>query len=399
MTEILRNLYRRKLRSALTISGIVIGIFALTTMGSLAEHFNSLLSVGVQYSSAAISVKAPSEQTSGLLPLSTEGQLRHVRGVAAVYPAYQVAAAPNSTAVQLGAPTMITNELPDASAYGMPAMRLASGHHLDAGRRGEVLLGSTFATTFKKQAGDTILLPVRPSDAPPGFVNHRFTVAGVLATTGSPYDSFAQVDDADARMLLADTLPPSIRSAIDVNDVAQGFTVLAPRGTSLSGMDAIARRINNTVPGVQAPLPSQSVQSFKSTSTTFTTVFTGAAILALVIGGLSVINTMIMAVSERTREIGLKKAVGAHTGQVMREYLLEAATIGAIGGLAGYGLGLGLTSLVNAIGHQSGFDIFLVTPRLTVVALLFAVALATAAGIAPAFRAARLDPVTALRSL
>jgi putative ABC transport system permease protein len=278
-------------------------------------------------------------------------------------------------------------------------MRIASGHDLDPGRRGEVLLGATFATTFKKQTGDTIRLPVRPSDAPPGFVNHPFKVAGVLAATGSPTDSFAQVDDADARMLLADTLPPSIRSAVDVNNLAQGFTVFAANGTSLNGMDDIARRINATVPGVQAPLPSQSVQSFKSTSTTFTSVFTGAAVLALVIGGLSVINTMIMAVSERTREIGLKKAVGAHTGQVMREYILEAATIGAIGGLVGFGLGLGLTSLIDAIGHQSGYDIFLVTPRLAVVALLFAIGMATLAGIAPALRAARLDPETALRSL
>lgn len=399
MTEILRNLLRRKVRSILTISGIVIGIFALTTMGSLAEHFNSLLAVGVQYSSAAISVKPPAEQQNGLLPLSTGQEIGRVRGVAAVYPAYQVSAAPNSTAVQLSGPALVTNEFRGDSAYGMPAMRFASGHDLDPGTRGDVVLGSSFATTVKKQVGDTIRLPQRPSDAPAGFVNHRFTVVGVLAATGSPTDGFAQVDDADARMLLADTLPPSIRSAVDINNLTQGFEVFATKGTSLSGMDAIARRINAAVPGVQAPLPSQSVQSFKSTSTTFTSVFTGAAVLALVIGGLSVINTMIMAVSERTREIGLKKAVGAHTGQVLREYLLEAAMIGAIGGLAGFGVGLGLTTLIDLIGHPSGFDIFLVTPRLAAVALLFAIGMSTIAGIAPALRAARLDPVTALRSL
>jgi putative ABC transport system permease protein len=108
---------------------------------------------------------------------------------------------------------------------------------------------------------------------------------------------------------------------------------------------------------------------------------------------------MIMAVGERVREIGLKKAVGAHTFQVMREYLLEAAVIGGIGGLAGYGIGLGLTSLVNAMGASSSLDIFLVTPRLTAIALGFAVVMATLAGIFPALRAARLDPVTALRSL
>jgi len=189
-----------------------------------------------------------------------------------------------------------------------------------------------------------------------------------------------------------------MRSAIDVSSFAQGFAVYAPKGTTLAHLDAIAQRINDTVPGVEAPKPSDQVANFKSASTTFTAVFTGAAVLALVIGGLSVVNTMIMAVNERIREIGLKKALGAHTGQVMRDYLLEAAVIGAIGGLVGYALGLGLTSLVTAAGGSS-LDIFLVTPRLTAIALGFAVAMATLAGVLPALRAARLDPVTALRSL
>jgi putative ABC transport system permease protein len=200
-------------------------------------------------------------------------------------------------------------------------------------------------------------------------------------------------------MLLADTLPPALRATIDVTTVAQGFQAIPAKGTSLDDMDRIAQRIEDTVPGVETQRPSDVVASFRSTSTTFTAVFTGAALLALVIGGLSVVNTMIMAVGERVREIGLKKAVGAHTGQVMREYLLEAAVIGAVGGIAGYGLGLGLTTLLNGLGASSNLDIFLVTPRLTAVALGFAVAMATIAGILPAFRAARLDPVTALRSL
>jgi len=398
MKEIFRNLMRRKVRSALTISGIVIGIFALTTMGALAEHFNSLLNVGVQYSGSAIGVKAPAEQANGLLPLSKRDELAGVPGVAAVYPQYQVAADPNNTAVSLGAPTVITNEQRGVSAYGMPATHFAAGHDLAENGQGEVILGSTMATSYGKHVGDTFDLPIAPKNPRPDFVNHRFTVVGILAKTGTPLDGFASVSDADGRMLLADTLPPSMRSAIDVNSFAQGFAVYAPKGTSLAQLDAIAQRINDTVPGVEAPKPSDQVASFKSASTTFTAVFTGAAVLALVIGGLSVVNTMIMAVNERVREIGLKKALGAHTGQVMRDYLLEAAVIGAIGGLVGYALGLGLTSLVTAAGGSS-LDIFLVTPRLTAIALGFAVAMATLAGILPALRAARLDPVTALRSL
>jgi putative ABC transport system permease protein len=396
--EILRNLMRRRVRSALTISGIVIGIFALTTMGALAEHFNSLLNVGVQYSGSAIGVKAPAEQPNGLLPLSKRDELARVPGVAAVYPQYQVAADPNNTAVSLGAPTVITNEQRGVSAYGMPATSFAAGHDLAENGPGEVVLGSAMAVSYGKHVGDTFDLPIAPKNPRPDFVNHRFTVVGILAKTGTPLDGFGSVSDADARMLLADTLPPAMRSAIDVNSFAQGFAVYAPKGTSLAQLDAIAKRINDTVPGVEAPKPSDQVASFKSASTTFTAVFTGAAVLALVIGGLSVVNTMIMAVNERVREIGLKKALGAHTGQVMRDYLLEAAVIGAIGGLVGYALGLGLTTLVTAAGGSS-LDIFLVTPRLTAIALGFAVAMATLAGVLPALRAARLDPVTALRSL
>jgi putative ABC transport system permease protein len=398
MKEILRNLLRRKTRSALTISGIVIGIFALTTMGALAEHFNSLLNVGVQFAGTSIGVKAPAEQANGLLPLSTRDELARVPGVAAVYPAYQVSADPNSTAVSLGAPTMITNEQRGVGAYGMLAPNFAAGRDLSETARGEVILGSSMAASYGKHVGDTFDLPVAPEHPRPDFVNHRFTVVGIVAKTGTPLDGFASVGDADARMLLADTFPPTMRSAIDADAVAQGFAVYAAKGTSVAQLDVIAQRINDTVPGVEAPKPSEQVASFKSASTTFTAVFTGAAVLALVIGGLSVVNTMIMAVNERVREIGLKKALGAHTGQVLRDYLLEAAVIGAIGGLAGYALGFGLTSLVRAAGGAN-LDIFLVTPRLSAIALGFAVVMATLAGVLPALRAARLDPVTALRSL
>jgi len=110
------------------------------------------------------------------------------------------------------------------------------------------------------------------------------------------------------------------------------------------------------------------------------------------------VNTMIMAVTERFREIGLKKAVGAHTGHILREYLAEAVLIGFLGGAIGYGLGVVLTNLLNVAGKASNLELFLVTPTLTAIALSFAVALGALAGVIPAFRAARLDPVLALRT-
>jgi putative ABC transport system permease protein len=124
-----------------------------------------------------------------------------------------------------------------------------------------------------------------------------------------------------------------------------------------------------------------------------------AALLALVIGGLSVVNTMFMAVAERVRESGLKKAVGATTLNVMGEFLLEATFIGLIGGLLGYGLGVAVVVGRNVFFPAAdGSTLFLITPSLTIFAVGFATVLGAAAGVLPAWRAARMDPVMALRS-
>jgi putative ABC transport system permease protein len=396
--EIIRNLTRRKLRSFLTISGIVIGIFALTTMGSMAEHFNALLDGGAKYFASNIQVGPPDGQQAALLPLSKMDDVQKVQGVDAVYPQYSIPLKPGGGFVSFGVPDTITNNNPGEGSRIQLKTSLAKGRDLTASSRGEVVLGTSVANELKKGVGDTVDLPVKPKDAKPGFVNHPFTVVGILNRTGTAPDSFASVSNADARMLFKDSLPTAIQGSVDVNQIAQGFTVYGQPGTSLSELDAMALRINDQVSGVKAQKPSDLVNAFKSSGAVFTAITTGAAILALVIGGLSVVNTMIMAVTERFREIGLKKAVGAHTGHILREYLAEATLIGLIGGTVGYALGVALTNLLNAAGRASNLDLFLVTPTLTVLALGFAVVLGAVAGVIPAFRAARLDPVTALRT-
>ena len=172
----------------------------------------------------------------------------------------------------------------------------------------------------------------------------------------------------------------------------------AKPGTSLSELDKIADRINAEVPGVKATKPSDFVNGFKSGGLVFSAITTAAALLALIIGGLSVVNTMFMAVAERVREIGLKKAVGATTRDVMAEFLLEATLIGVVGGVVGFGLGALVTIIVNAGLPAGQSTLFLLTPALAVFAIGFATVLGAVAGILPAWRAARLDPVTALRN-
>src|SRR6059058_4504543 len=92
--EIVRNITRRKLRSFLTILGIVIGVLALTILGSMAENFNALLDGGVKYFSSSIQVGPPDGQSASLLPLSKLDELKKVDGVAAAFPTYGFSAKP-----------------------------------------------------------------------------------------------------------------------------------------------------------------------------------------------------------------------------------------------------------------------------------------------------------------
>jgi len=396
--EMLRNIARRKLRSVLTISGIVIGILALTTMGAIAENFNALLDGGVQYYSSNVQVGPPDGQSASLLPISKIDEIKQVQGVAAAFPGYGFLAKPGSVStVSFGLPDEIIAGDPAENDWGQLKLSTAQGHYL-TGTAGEVVLGDTISKEFKKKVGDTIDLPVKPSDAKPDFVNHPFSVVGILNVTRTAPDTFAYINVTDGQMLLKDSLPIAIRSQIDTSQITEAIDVYGPRGSSLSQLDALADRINAQITGVKAIRPSVIVNSFKSGGAIFTAITTAAALLALIIGGLSVVNTMFMAVAERVREIGLKKAVGATTRNIMGEFLLEATFIGALGGVIGYGIGVLITVIANGTTPPGQSTLFLITVRLTALSLGFAIALGAVAGILPAWRAARLDPVTALRN-
>lgn len=398
--EIVRNVTRHKLRSFLTIAGIVIGVLALTTMGAMAENFNALLDGGVKYFSSSIQVGPPDgQQSASLLPISKVDEIKKIDGVAAAFPTYGFLAKPGAApSFSFGVPDTIIAIDPAENNWGNLKVTLAQGHELDSSTTGHVVLGSTIAKEFNKRIGDTIDLPIKPPDAKPGFINHTFTVVGILNLTRTAPDSFAYINITDGQMLLRDSLPLEFRDAFDVKTIAGGIDVYGKPGTSTGELDKVADRINAQVTGVKATKPSQIVNGFKQGGAIFTTITTAAALLALIIGGLSVVNTMFMAVAERVREIGLKKAVGATTLNVMGEFLLEATFIGVVGGLIGYGLGAAITLIVNGTTPPGQSTLFLLTPALTIFAIGFATVLGALAGILPAWRAARLDPVTALRN-
>jgi putative ABC transport system permease protein len=137
----------------------------------------------------------------------------------------------------------------------------------------------------------------------------------------------------------------------------------------------------------------QILDLFNKMSGAFFLVMIALSAVGLLVGGIGVMAVMMISVTERTREIGIRKAVGATRRDILQQFLIEAATLTGIGGIAGVLVGIGIGRLANV-----AMRIDAVPPLdLTVLAVVFSVGIGIAFGLLPARRAARLDPIEALR--
>ncbi|QYN22643.1 ABC transporter permease [Amycolatopsis sp. DSM 110486] len=151
--------------------------------------------------------------------------------------------------------------------------------------------------------------------------------------------------------------------------------------------------VDPELPGlVQVSLPSDGLLAKRATQATLSTLFLGLAGVALLVGGIGVANTMVISVLERRREIGLRRALGANRGQIRVQFLTEAVTLSAIGGLAGVAVGA-LATLAYATYQRWPV---VIPPAAVVGALVGAVVIGVVAGVYPSVRAARLTPTAAL---
>ncbi len=227
--------------------------------------------------------------------------------------------------------------------------------------------------------------------------NIQFSVIGVLATAGS--DSTANLDDQ--AIVPISTATNRLLGGATKNSLSTIFIQAASSG-QLSAADqesqALLLQQHQIATAAAADFTISSQEALLTTATsvsrTLTVLLTGIAALSLLVGGIGVMNIMLVSVSERTREIGLRKALGAPPGAIRRQFLVEATILGSVGGLLGAALGiLGVKVLPHFIS-----TVLVVSPMAVGRSIVIAIVIGMIFGVYPAARAARLSPIDALRS-
>jgi len=371
MLEILRNMMRRKVRTGLTVFGIVVGIFAVTVMGSMTEYFNVLIANARAGAGESIIV-TPKGGFRATLSDADRRRIERVPGVKSIVP--EVTTFLDSlSGVSFGPPDQVMGIPPDDALVLFSNDDLSAGRWIQRGDTYQAVIGYNIAK--KKKLGLGGVLTWREKD---------FQVIGILKETQTAPDGWVIVPmDIVQRTLKR----PDLITQMNVIPENAGEA------------NALVARIKDAVENINVQTLDEQLDAIEQALAVFNAILLSSAVLAAIIGGLAVVNTMIMSVSERTPEVGLKKAIGATEGNIISEFLLEAAMIGLLGGAIGFLLGWGMAGLLNLSAAQAlgGAEIFKVTPRLAAIAIGFAVILGVVAGLLPAWNAARLDPVVALR--
>jgi putative ABC transport system permease protein len=387
--RLLRQLGRRKLRTTLTIIGITVGIWALVLFSSMANKINGLVSGASAAYEGKVAVTDAANSTIGLglspMRITVADEVGVVDGVAAAVPEVQMIYDP-SAASSFGVADQLQGRVSATDARpGETALVAGEGRLLSAADEGSMaaVFGRTLADKKGAHVGQKI--DIR------GF---SFDVVGILEPTDTVPDYVAYVPLSAAQHVFASTLPVPIRSAIPEQELVSQVMAYPADGVDA---DALADRIEAGVADVSTVTQADYDKQLGSSVALINSILVGVALISVIVGGMSVINTMAMSVAERTREIGIKRAIGGSRGRIVRELVVESGVMGLTGGVVGVALGVLVVQAMNSSGQATGNILFSFSPLIGVFAVAFATVLGMIAGLVPAWGAARLDPVQALR--
>jgi len=369
-----KNIKRQKSRTALTVLGIVVGITVIVALGSFAEGINVFFQSTLEFSAGKVTVQqkgAGGFQTGFSGSDITDEQIETIESIDGVKKVVPINFYMEGAGIGFGGPmTVVVGIKPeDGDIFVGENIGLYSGRELEKDDTGYIMVGKEFADDRDLVLGDMVMLK-----------DTEFEVIGILESSNNfNVDASAMITMQDMQDLMeTDT-----------------YSLLYVVPEDIRDTEKIADAIEDEDETVAAITDKEFARTAADVVNQIRLVMFGMGGISVVIGGLGVLNTMIMAVLERRKEIGVMKAIGATSWRVLRQIMTESILISMLGGIIGLALGtLGAFGLV--IVTDGGIPAT-VTPGLAATSILFAMFLGAIGGIYPAWQAARVDPVNALR--
>jgi putative ABC transport system permease protein len=383
----LSRLRTARVRAALTMLGVVIGVASVVALVSVGKGTTSQITSRLNGLGTNLLTISPTGRNGATttLTLDDANAISQIDTVAAVAPELQTQAV-----VAAGRTTTTTSIIGTSSAYAaVRAYDVWQGTFLTdsavASSLREAVLGATVV--------DALGLDATAIGTQVSIGGLPFEVIGILQPKGG-----SGFQDPDNEVLV----PIGV-----VQKYFVGGNQVRTIGVSVASADAIQStrdsitNLLRTRHGISATASddfsifdqAQLLDAATSISGTLTLLLGGIASISLLVGGIGIMNIMLVSVRERTREIGIRKALGAKARDILSQFLIEALTLSLIGGLIGIAVGLAVSAL---IGRVAGWG-FSVDPGTMAIATLFSLVVGVVFGVWPARQAARLDPIAALR--
>ncbi len=391
-----QSIRANKLRAMLTTLGIVIGVAAVITMVALGTGAQKAVQDTINALGPNLLTVYPGQSflrgvaSATRVSLTTDDAddlVNSARLISAVVPEMQ-------TQLQVKYGNQNINTTIDGTTpnfFQVKNFKLAYGRLFGAGDNASqeryAVLGYEIPNQLNANpaamVGQTILIGGAP-----------FEIIGVLQKKGAQGSFF----NPDEQILIP---LQTARYRVMGNNRLRSITVAVrdsvPMEQGLVDLERVMRKAHKIRPGADNDFRIQNQQDIlatqQATTQIFTTLLASIAAVSLLVGGIGIMNIMLVSVTERTREIGVRKALGATRINILLQFLIEALVLCLAGGFVGIVLGIGITTI---LAHAAGWNA-LVSPKAVALSFGFSAAIGIFFGIWPARRASALDPITALR--
>jgi putative ABC transport system permease protein len=393
----LDSIIANKMRAALTMLGIIIGVGAVITAVSIGKGAQKAVTERIQaLGSNLLFLEAGSSRSGPVMAAvgsSTKLTRKDVEAVQAQCPEI-IAVVPEfrrGAQVKAGNKNWNTRIVGTTPNYGeVRNVAVVSGRYFTAQeeqmRARVCLIGSTVKDNLFAPSEDPIGKTLRIS-------RMNFQIIGVLETKGQ---SGGWMNPDDQVLIPLATAQMRLFGVDFINNAALQVADASLMDNAFYAVERVMRREHrlrdNQDNDFSIRNQADMVAVFTDTQKIFTLLLTGIAVVSLVVGGIGIMNIMLVSVTERTREIGVRKAVGAKRRDILMQFLMEAVTLSLTGGFLGILVGVGASEILPRIGFNTAISLESIG-----VSCLFAAAVGIIFGIYPAFRAARQNAIVALR--